>query len=42
MGFPEGCSVSTASANCPDDKKIAFKSFSPAIRWFLKSNGYIK
>lgn len=41
MGFPEGCSVTAGEDGCPADKKITFYTFSSAIRWFLKSQGYI-
>lgn len=38
--LPEGCQVTETNGQCPNEKKIKFSSFEPALRWFLRAHGY--
>ena len=39
--LPEGCLIKETDSQCPAEKKIKFSSFEPALRWFLRTHGYI-
>lgn len=38
--LPEGCKVDYVEDVCPAGQEITFAAFEPALRWFLRENGY--
>lgn len=40
--MPSRCAVPKGVSGRPQAKRIPFKTFSAALRWFLKDAGYIR
>jgi hypothetical protein len=41
MFLPESCKVDYVDYQCTEGQEITFSAFEPALRWFLKEQGYI-
>lgn len=39
--LPEPCLVEYVNDECPEGKALIFEGFEPALRWFLKEQGYL-